>query len=78
MLFYNIFHHMENVGLLNADSEVHLQCLHYIFIPRIQDHLNKFSSAYIRKPIRTAGNQTPLQLFIQGQLNNPNFFEVCI
>ena len=32
MLFYNLFYFMENNNLLDVDSEVHLFCLHYVFL----------------------------------------------
>jgi hypothetical protein len=45
--------------------------LHYVFLPRIQNHLDRFCEAYIRKPIRTANNRSPLQLWISGQMLDP-------
>lgn len=35
VLYYNLFYHMEQGRLLDPDNEVHLFCVHYIFISRI-------------------------------------------
>ena len=35
VLYYNMFLHMEQEGLLDPSNEVHLYCLHFIFIPCI-------------------------------------------
>ena len=31
-LFYHLFHHMEEAHMLNVYDEIHLYCLHYIFL----------------------------------------------
>ena len=31
-LFYHLFHHMEEVHVLNVDDEIHPYCLHYVFL----------------------------------------------
>lgn len=41
---------MEQEGLLDVDNEVHLFCLHYIFIPRINDSLVEFMNAWNTHP----------------------------
>ena len=39
VLYYNLFYHMEQEGLLDPDNEVHLFCVRYIFIPHYQQQL---------------------------------------
>lgn len=34
--FSNLFTFMENEGLLDSTDELHLFCLHYIYLPRVQ------------------------------------------
>ena len=63
ILFYSLFLHMEVEGLLN---ELHLFCLHYIFIPRINESLSEFSRAWNLHPLSTASNHSPLQLWLAG------------
>ena len=55
-------------GLLNPDDENHLFSLHYVFLPRINRHLQHFKDAYARHRIRTARNRTPMQLWVEGHL----------
>ena len=70
-LFYNIFCRMEAEGVFIADNDLHLKALHYVFIPRIQHHLDAFINAYIRKPLWTANSRSPIQLWISGQAVDP-------
>ena len=52
----------------NNRADTVLECLHFVFIPRINDYLNKWQDGWNRHHIRTAGNRTPLQLYIMGLL----------
>ena len=40
-MYSGLFHHMEEVGLLNPTDECHLFCLQYIYMPRINRHLGE-------------------------------------
>ena len=68
-LFYYLFYFMEDNGLLDINDETDLGSLEYVFIPRINKHINMFLDGYHNHPIRTEGNRTPLQLWIEGQQN---------
>ena len=57
---------MEDSGLLDIDNEVHMYTLHYIFIPRINNSLDKFSNSRNNHGISTESNMSPLQLWISG------------
>ncbi len=58
---------MENKGILNPDSELDLFCLHLVFLPIIQQHLDDFSFAWNHHGIRTTpGSSSPIRLFIRG------------
>ena len=46
ILFYNLFSYMEGQGVLDTDDEVHLFCLHYIYLERIHTALVSFTNAY--------------------------------
>ena len=43
-------------------------CLHYVFLPRINNSLNLFRSAWNNHRMRTEGNKSPNQLYTQGML----------
>ena len=40
-IYYRLFYHLEEHNLLDPNDDVHLYCLHYIFIPRINGHLSQ-------------------------------------
>ena len=59
---------MEAIGVLDPDDETHLFCLHFVYIPRINNHLEQWTVAWINHSIRTADNLSPLQLWMEGIL----------
>lgn len=66
ILFYDLFYHLESCNLLDLNNDIHLWCLHFVYIPIINNNLRDWSNAWARHPIRTARNQSPLQLWIRG------------
>lgn len=64
--FYKLFNRMKEVGILDPLNNVHIYCLHYIFIPRIQMALDMYASAWNQHPISVEGNLSSMQLFIKG------------
>ena len=65
-IYYSLFHFLEESDHLDLTDEVHLFCLHYVFKPRINQHLKQFADGWDNHPIRTARNRTPNQLWIRG------------
>ena len=59
---------MEDLGILNPVTEADLFALHYVFIPRINNHLHQFKEAWNRHPLRTEQGLSPLQLW-QGRMH---------
>ncbi|XP_053376215.1 uncharacterized protein LOC123546669 [Mercenaria mercenaria] len=68
--FYNLFHFMEDQGVLLIDMELHLQILHFVYLPLIQSHLDRFLAAMQRRPLRTESNRSPMQLWLSYQLQD--------
>ncbi len=68
-LYHYLFHFMEDQGILNIDDEVDLKSLELVFLPRMNRKIELFLDGYHNHPIRTEHNKTPLQLWVQGQLN---------
>ena len=64
---------MEEYAILDVMNEDHLKVLHAVFKPRIQEHLDCFEQALLRRPIRSEGSQTPMQLWIKDQKLDPNW-----
>ena len=63
-IFYHVFCYMEENGLLHISNQTHLFCLHYIFLPRINRHLQQ--QGYDHHTIRTESNMSPVQLWVSG------------
>ena len=65
-LYYGIFYDLEDSGFLDPMKEEDLFCLHYIFVPRINHHLQQFVQCWNRHPLRTEGNRSPTLLWREG------------
>ena len=65
-LFYELFHHLESDNLLDPDNEVHLWCLHYVYLPMINRNLTNWKNAWSHHPVRTEKNLSPIQIWIRG------------
>lgn len=68
--FSNLFTFMENEGILDSTDELHLFCLHYIYLPRVQRAAAEFRNQWNNHGLSTQGSQTPLQLWQRGVLNS--------
>ena len=68
--FYELFSLMEELGLLDPLSENDLWCLQFAFLHHINFCLHEWSAAWVRHPLSTANNKTPLQLWIKGSLDS--------
>ena len=84
ILYYKLFYFLEHHGILDPLNEHHLWALHYVFVPRINRALEEFVNSWNHHSIRTAGHQSPHQLFTAGclllqhsQLAALDFFDVA-
>ena len=66
LYYYELFYYMEDSGILNVDDETHIFCLHFVFLPRINKSINQFKEMWNNHPICTAGNFSPIQLWMTG------------
>ncbi|KAJ7379552.1 hypothetical protein OS493_015347 [Desmophyllum pertusum] len=64
--FYDLFLSIEDCGEFDPDNEDQLFCLHFTYLPIINEALSKFVLSWNNHKIRTARNKTPLQMFILG------------
>ena len=67
-IYYCLFFHLENEGILDPLNEREIYALHYIFKPRIQQSLDRFCTGWNNHGIRTEHSSTPNQLFTSGAL----------
>ncbi|KAL6481031.1 hypothetical protein MHYP_G00091110 [Metynnis hypsauchen] len=70
--YYSVLHSLEEDGLLDLSSELHLFLVHYVFLPRLQSDLKQFLDYWNSHPIRTESNLTPDQLWYIGMLQSPS------
>ena len=63
---HNLFYTMEEEGLLDWENEVHVCCLHYVFLSRIDNSLQVFKEAWNQHLLSSEGNLSPCQLWIRG------------
>ena len=56
VLFYQLFYQMEDAMILNVENDLHIFCLHYIYIPRINRELNQFLDAWNYHPLSSMRN----------------------
>ena len=67
-VFYEIFCELEARGQLDPLNEVDLFCLHFVYIPKLNNCLQRFTQSWNNHPLSSERNQTPNQLFIHGIL----------
>lgn len=53
--------------MLSPDNDVHIFALHWVFVPLIQNHLQRFKDAWNLHSIRTEHSQSPYQLWLRNQ-----------
>ena len=64
--------------ILNPDNNVHLFCLHYVYIPRINESLGVFCNAWNNHPLSSSSNATPYQLWLTSPRQEDFIAEVYI
>ena len=64
MLYYDLFSFMESENILNPIDDIHLFCLHYVYISRINESLNVLCNAWNHHPMSSSGNATPYQMWL--------------
>ena len=57
---------MERCGSLDPNSDIHLWCLHKVFLPIVNKHLSTWLSTWVQHPMRSENNKSPVQLWIEG------------
>ena len=68
------FRNVEDNNILDPFSELHLFCLHYVYLPRISRALTEFTEQWNHHPVSTEENQSPYQLWVSGMLASANSF----
>uniref|UniRef100_A0A3B3T1B9 Integrase core domain-containing protein n=1 Tax=Paramormyrops kingsleyae TaxID=1676925 RepID=A0A3B3T1B9_9TELE len=71
-IYYEVLHSLEEDCLLDISNTLHLFCVHYVFIKRLQNDLHTFSQGWDNHPLRTEGGLTPNQLWVLGHMQTPS------
>ena len=67
-LFSTIFYFLEEQNLLDIDNNIHINSLHYVYIPRVNLALDSFTQSWNFHSIRTEKHLTPRQIFLKGMV----------
>ena len=68
--YYKLFYHMEDHHILVLENDIHMYCLHHVFVPRLQRNLTQWTSAHNNHALRTERHQTPIQLWFTRNLQS--------
>ncbi|PKY29479.1 hypothetical protein RhiirB3_340971 [Rhizophagus irregularis] len=69
-IYITIFIYLEEQCGLDINNNVCLFCLHYIFLPRINQSLKEWKNTWNNHKISTEGNLSPIQLYTQGMIQH--------
>lgn len=50
-IYYSVFVYLEQSEYLDVGNEEHMFCLHYVFLPRINRHLQQFKERWDNHPL---------------------------
>lgn len=67
-LFYQLFYFLEDTNKLDPTSDVDLFCLHYIYVPKINNALKMFTDGWNSHALTTEHSMTPSHMFTAGTL----------
>ena len=67
-LFYQLFYYLEDTNKLDPTSEVDLFCLHYVYVPKINNALQMFTDGWNNHALTTEHSMTPSHMFTAGTL----------
>ena len=70
--FLNIFLYLESQNELDCTNELHLYCLHLVFVSLINQSLETFAEQWNNHPVTTEQNFSPNQLWVQGMIRMQN------
>lgn len=66
--YFTIFMYLEDRCGLDINNPIYIFCLHYVFIPRINQSLSQWKASWNNHKIRTENHQTPMQLYSKGMI----------
>ena len=70
-LYCDIFSHLENCRVLDPGNDTHIFCLHFVYLPRINRHIETWRQAWVQN-VLSGAKRTPNQLWIEGLTSMAN------
>lgn len=70
--FLNIFLFLEQRELLDPSNEIHLYCLHVVYLKLINEAIEEFIGQWNNHPVSTECNFSPNQLWVRGMISLRN------
>jgi len=67
-MYTTIFMYLEDRCGLDINNNVYMFCLHYVFLPRINQSLEQWKRSWNHHKIRTEDSYSPLQLYTKGMI----------
>lgn len=67
-VYRTIFIYLEEKCGLDLDNDIYLFCLHYVYLPRINQSLKDWKYTWNNHKISTENNLSPIQLYTLGML----------
>ncbi|XP_031328425.1 uncharacterized protein LOC116159560 isoform X2 [Photinus pyralis] len=71
-LIYKEIYALEDDNYLNPHNEIHRYCIQYVYLPIINERLHAFMNAWNCHSMRTTGNKSPRQMWLDGMLDKCN------
>lgn len=68
--YYDLYHFMEDEGILDPLNEIHLFSLYFVYLEKINQKLEVLRNAWAMHRLRTA-RSSPMRLFLAGSINTP-------
>ncbi|XP_070535251.1 uncharacterized protein [Ptychodera flava] len=66
--YYDLFNFLEEKLLLDIDNDIDIFCLHFTYLPRINQDLRHWQEGWNHHKLSTANSSSPRQLWIQGSM----------
>lgn len=76
--FLNIFLYLERQNELDCNNELHLYCLHLVFVDLINQSLETFTEQWNNHPVTTEQNFSPNQLWVRGMIRMQNTHHTAV
>ncbi|XP_064641121.1 uncharacterized protein LOC135500638 [Lineus longissimus] len=68
-VYYDLFHFMEDAGILDVSDTNHRWALQFVYNPRIRRSVEEYRQQWNHHQLSTERGSTPIQLYVEGLFN---------